>query len=163
MRQQRYGRIINTSSASGLYGAVGQSNYGAAKAGIAGFTRVVARDLGRYGITVNAIVPAAETRLTANIPEQSQATRAAMGRPQQFPDADDIAPFAVYLATDEATNINGQLFYVSGGEISLLCHPTPVKSIYKIGRWTLDELSGIIHDTLAKDLVNPAPPQAPNP
>ncbi|MFH1486458.1 MAG: SDR family oxidoreductase [Chloroflexota bacterium] len=163
MRQQCYGRIINTSSTSGLYGAVGQSNYGAAKAGIAGLTRVAARDLGRYGITVNAIVPAADTRLTATIPEQSRATRAAMGRPQQLPNPDDIAPFAVYLATDEASDINGQLFYVSGGEISLLCHPTPVKSIYKTGRWTLEELSGVVHSTLAKDLVNPAPAQAPNP
>ncbi|MBI2907286.1 MAG: SDR family oxidoreductase [Chloroflexi bacterium] len=161
MRQQRFGRIINTSSTSGLYGAVGQANYGAAKAGIAGLTRVVARDLGKYGITVNAVVPAAATRLTSDIPERSRATRAGMGRPETLPDPDDVAPFVVYLAGDEADSINGQLFYVSGGEVSLLCHPTPVKSIYKVGRWTLDELLKIVPATLAKDLINPAPPQPP--
>src|SRR3990170_1263208 len=70
MRQQRYGRIINFTSESGLWGNAGQANYGAAKSGIAGFTRVVARDMGRYGVTCNAIAPRAWTRLTATIPEQ---------------------------------------------------------------------------------------------
>lgn len=159
MRQQRSGRIINTSSTSGLYGATGQANYGAAKAGIAGFTWAVARDLGKYRITVNAVVPAAATRLTGNIPEQSKATRATSGRPGEFPGAEDIAPFVVYLASDEAASINGQLFYVSGGEVSLLSQPKPVKSIYKMGRWTFAELVEAVPSTLAKDIVNPAPPQ----
>ncbi|MCH7522933.1 MAG: SDR family NAD(P)-dependent oxidoreductase, partial [Chloroflexi bacterium] len=70
MRQQRYGRIINFSSESGLWGNAGQANYGAAKSGIAGLTRVVARDMGRYGVTCNAIAPRAMTRLTATIPQQ---------------------------------------------------------------------------------------------
>ena len=65
MRQQRYGRIVNFSSISGLRGNSGQANYGAAKAGIAGLTRVVARDLGRYGVTCNAIAPGASTRMVA--------------------------------------------------------------------------------------------------
>jgi len=65
MRQQRYGRIVNYSSVSGLQGNSGQANYGAAKAGVAGLTRVAARDLGRYGVTVNCIAPGASTRLTA--------------------------------------------------------------------------------------------------
>src|SRR5574341_1403931 len=69
MRQQRSGRIINFSSESGLFGNAGQANYGAAKSGIAGFTRVVARDMGRYGVTCNAIAPRAWTRLTATIPQ----------------------------------------------------------------------------------------------
>ena len=73
MRQQRYGRIINFSSISGLGGLPGQANYGAAKAGIAGFTRVVARDLGRYGVTCNAISPGAATRMTATIPSNTGA------------------------------------------------------------------------------------------
>src|SRR4030066_95657 len=73
MRQQRYGRIINFSSESGLVGNPGQANYGAAKSGIAGFTRVIARDLGRYGVTCNAIAPAAITRMTASVPQQRTA------------------------------------------------------------------------------------------
>jgi len=70
---QVYGRIINTSSEAGLVGPVGQANYGAAKAGIAGMTRVVARELGKYGITVNAIAPIAQTRMIASVPKQKQA------------------------------------------------------------------------------------------
>ena len=77
MRQQRYGRIVNFSSISGLRGISGQSNYGAAKAAIAGLTRVVARDLGKYGVTCNAISPGAATRLTATIPDSARQLRAA--------------------------------------------------------------------------------------
>ena len=69
MRQQRYGRIVNFTSISGLQGGVGQANYGSAKAGIAGLTRVVARDLGRYGVTCNAISPGANTRMTQSVPD----------------------------------------------------------------------------------------------
>ena len=79
MRQQRYGRIVNFSSISGLRGISGQSNYGAAKAGIAGLTRVVARDLGRYGVTCNAIAPGAQTRMTATVPDSARQLRAQRG------------------------------------------------------------------------------------
>src|SRR4029077_17576328 len=72
MRQQRWGRIVNFSSISGLEGGTGQANYGAAKAGIAGLTRVVARDLGRYGVTCNAIAPGAATRMTASVPDRAR-------------------------------------------------------------------------------------------
>ena len=173
MRQQRSGRIINTSSVSGLIGFSGQANYGAAKAGIAGFTRVCARDLGRYGITVNCVAPGAATRLTLSeevlaahkiraergITDGAEETEA--GAQRELPDPEDIAPIVVFLATDAATNINGCVFRASGGQVSLLHHPTPVKSIHKDGRWTLDELLRIIPTTLAVDLVNPAPPTPP--
>jgi NAD(P)-dependent dehydrogenase (short-subunit alcohol dehydrogenase family) len=79
MRQQRWGRIINFSSTSGLTGNAGQANYGAAKAGIAGLTRVVARDLGRYGVTCNAIAPGAATRMTATVPQAARDLRARAG------------------------------------------------------------------------------------
>ena len=79
MRQQRYGRIVNFSSISGLRGNSGQANYGAAKAGIAGVTRVVARDLGRYGVTTNCIAPGAMTRMVAQVPESARQLRAARG------------------------------------------------------------------------------------
>src|SRR5205814_10652380 len=81
MRQQRSGRIISMSSTSGLYGNSGQANYGAAKDGIAGLTRVVSRDVGRYGITANAVCPGAMTRMTATVPQTARAVRAERGLP----------------------------------------------------------------------------------
>jgi hypothetical protein len=130
MRQQRRGRIINFSSISGLGGLPGQANYGAAKAGIAGFTRVVARDLGRYGVTCNAIAPGAATRMTATVPQNTSQLRARAGtaplvqepRPSTVPpmrEPEYVAPMTVFLATDAAWNINGKVFYVAGGRISL--------------------------------------------
>ncbi len=148
MRQQGSGRIISMTSAAGLIGYTGAANYGAAKAGIAGFTRVCARDLGKYNITVNAIAPNATTR-----------GRVIDFGKREIPQPEDVAPIVVFLATDSAANINGCIFDSFGGEIALYNHPTPVKSIYKEGRWTLDELLRIIPTTLAVGLVNPAPPK----
>ncbi len=162
MRQQRFGRIINFSSESGLWGNAGQANYGAAKSAIAGLTRVVARDLGRYGATCNAIAPRAWTRLTATIPQRQQGTPAAtQGAPapegiQQL-DPDMVAPMVAYLATDAAWNVNGQIFLVYAGTVAVLHHPVPWRTIFKAGLWTLDELSERAPQLL-EGTRNPAPP-----
>jgi NAD(P)-dependent dehydrogenase (short-subunit alcohol dehydrogenase family) len=177
MRQQRYGRIVNYSSVSGLQGNSGQANYGAAKAGVAGLTRVAARDLGRYGVTVNCIAPGAATRLTATVPQASRELRASRGiagaggpatpAPANQAAADAaamrgpemVAPMTVYLLLDEAWNINGRIFQVAGGHIGLLqdMYP-PFKNIYKHGLWTLDELRMLVPQQLMAGVVNPAPP-----
>ncbi len=171
MKQQRSGRIVNMSSASGL-GNAGQANYSAAKEGIIGFTRTVARDLGRYGVTCNAIRPAAGTRLTLS-PEMAEASRrrdervaagqeaARRAAAGDIADPDDVAPFAVWLCTDAAADVNGYDFYVRGGHVGLYSQPTQIKIIYKEGRWTLDELDRLVPTSLAAGLVNPAPPQPP--
>ena len=116
----------------------GQANYGAAKSAIAGLTRVVARDLGRYGVTCNAIAPRAWTRLVATIPGRD-------GNPDTERltqlDPEMIAPMVAYLATDEAWNVNGQTFLVYAGTVAVLQHPTPWRTAFKPGMWTLDELS----------------------
>ena len=132
MRQQRSGRIISMSSTSGLYGNSGQANYGAAKDGIAGLTRVVAREMGKYGVTVNAVAPAAATRMMAAIPESARRARDARGvalpRSQGSLGSlapEDVAPFVVYLATDAAGDINGQTFAVMGGVIAHLNDQAP--------------------------------------
>jgi NAD(P)-dependent dehydrogenase (short-subunit alcohol dehydrogenase family) len=168
MRQQRYGRIINMSSTSGIIGNPGQANYGAAKSGIAGFTRVVAKDLGRYGVTCNAIAPGAATRLTATVPDASRELRsragitgAASARPpaaMQLREPEYVAPMAAYLASDDAWNINGQVFHVSGGNVGLAWHPTPMRTIWKDAMWTLDELEEIVPAVLMAGIANPAPP-----
>ncbi len=167
MRQQKSGRIISMSSTSGLYGNSGQANYGAAKDGIAGLTRVVSRDLGKYGITVNAIAPAASTRMIATVPQKARDIRqargvslaapVAAGLPQLRADPDDVAPFVVYLASDAAAGINGQTFLVRGSVIALLNYPAPVRTITKHGRWTAEEIAMLFPSTLGMDLVNPAP------
>ncbi|MEO6197171.1 MAG: SDR family NAD(P)-dependent oxidoreductase [Dehalococcoidia bacterium] len=161
MRQQRYGRIINFSSESGLWGNAGQANYGAAKSGIAGITRVVARDLGRYGITCNAIAPRAWTRLTATIPDArpNQGDEGSTEDRLASLDPDLVAPMTTYLATDNAWNINGQVFHVYGGIVSVLNHPLPWRTIFKPGMWTLDELSDRVPSML-EGTENPMPPAA---
>jgi NAD(P)-dependent dehydrogenase (short-subunit alcohol dehydrogenase family) len=159
MRQQRYGRIINFSSISGLRGNVGQANYGAAKAGIAGFTRVVARDLGRYGVTCNAIAPMAITRMTASVPGQrAAAPGSVVTAAVQEMRPEHVAPMTLYLATDDAWNINGQIFHVSGGMVSLAQPETPIATITKNSKWTLEELGTLVPQYLMHGIPNPAPP-----
>ena len=163
MRQQRYGRIVNFSSISGLRGNSGQANYGAAKAGIAGLTRVVARDLGRYGVTCNAIAPVAQTRMIAAIPEAGRQVRAQRGiaaasEPVVEPTAEHVAPMTVYLCTDDAWNINGKIFHVAGGDVSLAAEETPVRQISKAGKWEVEELLSLVPAHLLLGVENPAPP-----
>ena len=165
MRQQRSGRIITFTSESGLIGNSGQANYGAAKSGIAGFTKVVAKDMGRYGVTVNSIAPRASTRMIADIPGSAAEIRARSGvapisGEEDLADLnpDHIAPFVCYLATDFAENINGQIFLVYGDTISLVSQPRPQKSIYEPeGTWDLEKLAPMARDVLTKDIYNPAP------
>jgi NAD(P)-dependent dehydrogenase (short-subunit alcohol dehydrogenase family) len=171
MRQQRSGRIINFSSSSGLIGNAGQANYGAAKVGIAGLTRVIAKDLGRYGVTCNAIAPGAATRMTQSVSDQARELRSRAGIAasgsatlpgvaQMSRDPEMIAPMAVFLASDYAWNINGQIFNVAGGTVSLANHPLPLRGIYKAGMWTLDELDEMVPTRLMVGTTNPAPPPA---
>jgi len=167
-RQQRSGRIINTSSIAGL-GNMGQANYTAAKEGIIGFTRTVARDMGRYGVTCNAIRPVAASRLTVT-PElkAAQEKLAASGMAgagitpsssEGPPPPEAVSPFVVFLCTDRAADINGRNFDVGGGKLALYSEPENFRSIFKDGIWTVDELCDLIPKTLAKDLVNPSPPK----
>jgi NAD(P)-dependent dehydrogenase (short-subunit alcohol dehydrogenase family) len=169
MRQQRRGRIVSISSTSGVYGNSGQANYGAAKDGIAGLTRVVSRDLGRYGITVNAVCPGALTRMSQTVPQAARRMREARRLQTGFEERsfplrnfgpENVAPWVVYLATDAARNVNGQTFLVMAGLVALLSYPAPVRTIQKDGRWTPEEIATVFPHTLGMDLVNPAPPEA---
>ncbi len=108
-------RIINTSSPSGIYGNVGQTNYGAAKAGIAAFTVIAAMELVRYGVTVNCIAPAAFTRMTADLPGFAGADEAA----QEALGPRWIANVAAWLASPEAKNVTGRVFDVVGNRVGI--------------------------------------------
>ena len=168
-RQQRSGCLITFSSTSGLYGNSGQANYGAAKDGIAGLTRCFARDMGRYGARANSISPGADTRMTATVPDSAREIRAASGiqsasgaQPIRLRrEAEDIAPMVTWLASDAAKDVNGQVFHVTGGEVSLMNNPEPVRTLSTQGRWTVEEIAAMFPGTIGMDLVNPAPPQAP--
>ena len=166
-RQQRSGNIITFSSTSGLYGNSGQANYGAAKDGIAGYTRAIARDMGRYGVRVNSISPGANSRMTATVPQSARDIRASSGISRQQPklelrrEPEDIAPFVTWLASDKADGVNGQVFHVTGGEVSLMNNPEVARTITTQGRWSVDEIGAMFPGTLGLDLVNPAPRQAP--
>jgi NAD(P)-dependent dehydrogenase (short-subunit alcohol dehydrogenase family) len=160
-RQQRSGRVITFSSTSGLYGNSGQANYGAAKDGIAGFTRVVARDMGRYGVTANSIAPSAATRMIGSVPEEARTLRSARGiagGANLRGEAEDVAPFVTWLASNEAANVNGHVFHVTDGLVTLLNEPEPVKTIHKDSRWTVEELVRVFPATIGVELYNPAPP-----
>ena len=166
-RQQRSGRIVTFASESGLFGNTGQGNYAAAKSGIAGFTKVAAKDLGRYGVTANSICPRANTRMTQSVPDAARQLRA--DRPQDREETpqelamhpEDIGPFVAYLSSDQAASINGQTFLVYDGVITKLSLPRRVRTIFKQGRWTTEELLEMVPQNLTQGLVNPSPPQAP--
>jgi NAD(P)-dependent dehydrogenase (short-subunit alcohol dehydrogenase family) len=134
------GRVINTSSPSGIFGNVGQTNYGAAKAGIAGFTIIAAQELGRYGATVNCLAPNARTRMTENI-------FGAMPKPAEGEfdplDPANISPVVVALASDEAQGITGQCFFVYGSTVNVL-KPWDVGTFVQKGEgmWEPEELLG---------------------
>jgi NAD(P)-dependent dehydrogenase (short-subunit alcohol dehydrogenase family) len=106
-------RLINTSSVSGIYGNVGQTNYGAAKMGIAAFTIISSRELRRYGVTVNAIAPGALTRLTEDLGGPITEERRKSGDPKW------VAPIAVWLASEESSEVSGRMFEASGGVLAI--------------------------------------------
>ena len=106
-------RIINTSSVSGIYGNIGQTNYGAAKMGIAAFTIIASRELRRYGVTVNAIAPGALTRLTEDLGGPITEERKRSGDPKW------VAPIAVWLASEQSSEVSGRMFEASGGVLAI--------------------------------------------
>ena len=166
MREQKWGRIVNTTSTAWL-GTVGHCNYGAAKAGVVGLTRSVAREIGRYGVTCNAYAPTASTRFSAS--EEIQAgfkkryeaglmTKERFEELTNLPGPETVAPFIVYLCTDAAADINGQVFDVTGNNIAMYSEPVKGKMITKgEGTWSVDELIAQVPGILLPGYKNPAP------
>ncbi len=132
--------VVNTSSTSGLLGNPGQTNYGAAKAGIAAFTVIAAEELSRYGVRVNAIAPAARTRMTESTPGLSDIIKAPED-PGRFDiwDPANVSPLVAYLATEDCP-ANGRVFFVQGGRVQLFQGWTRTDAVEKNDRWTVAEL-----------------------
>lgn len=140
-------RIINTSSGAGLQGSIGQSAYSAAKGGIASLTLVQAAELGRYGITANALAPAARTRMTET------AFAAAMQAPEDGFDANDpanVAPTVVWLASAQSAEVTGQVFELQGGRIMLSEGWRNGPGVDQARRWRPSEVGSVVHDLLAQ-------------
>ena len=151
MKPRGYGRIVNTSSTSGLHGNKGQGNYGAAKAGIAGFTRVLGMELPKYGITCNAIAPGARTRMTTGL--MNRAGGAAPPPPEGWDvrGPENVAPMVCYLASEAAGHISAKVFGVGGVDIRLYPDYRPIKTISredKDGPWEPAELIGRMKDLI---------------
>lgn len=136
--------VVNTSSTSGLLGNPGQTNYGAAKAGIAAFTVISAQELSRYGVRVNAIAPAARTRMTEQTPGLGDIVKAPAD-PAAFDvwDPANISPLVGYLATADCP-VTGQVFFVQGGQVRLFQPWTMTTTADRRDRWTLAELADVV-------------------
>ncbi|OXM64615.1 MULTISPECIES: SDR family oxidoreductase [Amycolatopsis] len=140
-------RVVNTSSGAGLLGSVGQSNYSAAKAGIAGLTVVAAAELQRYGVTVNAIAPSARTRMTEEVFAET------MARPDEGFDAmapENISPLVVWLGSAESGAVTGRVFEVEGGKVSLAQAWRHGPSVDKGSRWEPGELGPVVEKLIAE-------------
>lgn len=168
-RDQRAGRIVNMSSTAWL-GTVGQSNYGASKGGIVSLTYALARELGRYGVTANAVCPSAATRMTVT-PEvtagierryrRGLVTEEQYRRSMNRPGPEYIAPLVAYLLSGAAADINGQVFKAHRGHVGRYSVPAEVNVIDKPegedAMFTLDELDAAFRGTLLAGYTNPAP------
>ncbi|ABM58669.1 SDR family NAD(P)-dependent oxidoreductase [Verminephrobacter eiseniae] len=153
--RQRMARVINTSSSSGLYGIVGQTNYGPAKAGIANMSIVAARELERYGVTVNAIYPTAMSRLTEDLFKSGRLDPKARGGPGFDPlDAANVAPLVVWLGSVSSQGVTGRVFGAKGGRITVAegWHAGP--HIEKQGRWSVSELAQRLPDLVRRAAPN---------
>ncbi len=156
--QYKYGnlndaRVINTSSGAGLLGSVGQGNYAAAKAGIAALTLQAAAELGRYGVTVNAIAPAARTRMTESTFADTMSAPAT-GFDAMAPE--NVSPLVVWLGSDRSRAVTGRMFEVEGGRIGVADGWQHGPQVDKGARWEAAELDGVVAGLLAE-----APAPAP--
>jgi NAD(P)-dependent dehydrogenase (short-subunit alcohol dehydrogenase family) len=146
MKDQGYGRIINISSSAGLRGNFGQTNYGAAKAAMMGLTFVWSMELGRYGVTVNAVAPAGATRMTASLYERSG---------QEVPLEQDPAlnaPLVTFLASERAAHVNGQILGRTDYAFTLFQHPKQIAWMWRDGGWTPELVAEYFDQMLGQHL-----------
>jgi NAD(P)-dependent dehydrogenase (short-subunit alcohol dehydrogenase family) len=142
------GRIINTSSGAGILGSVGQAAYSAAKAGIATLTLVQAAELGRYGVTANALAPAARTRMTEGVFTEMMAEVDAGAFDAMAPE--NVAPIVAWLASEDSADVTGQMFEVEGGKIGIATGWQHGPTRDKGDRWDPAELGPVVRELLAE-------------
>lgn len=141
-RDQEGGALVNMTSTSGLIGNFGQSNYSAAKLGIVGLSKSIALDMGRYNVRSNCIAPFAWSRMTSSIPAETPEEKARVAKLQKM-EVEKIAPLAVYLVSDAAQEVTGQIFAVRANEIMLFSQPRPIRSVHQSEGWTPESIAEI--------------------
>jgi NAD(P)-dependent dehydrogenase (short-subunit alcohol dehydrogenase family) len=153
------GRVILAGSPAGQRGNFGQTNYAAAKAGIVAMARTWAMELGRAGVTVNAVIPNAATAMTETIPflapyvermEQGLPVPSVVRRAASFGTAEDVAGLIVYLASDASAGVTGQAIGIGGDRLSLWSHPTEIRSAFRDGGWSADVIAEAFESTVAE-------------
>ena len=164
MREQEYGRLIMVGSTSGLLGNIGQANYGAAKMGIAGLSRIVAMESTSKGITCNVICPSADTRMTRSVPTPKDPAVAAEREERlKRSRADAIAPLITFLASEDAGYVNGQIFHQRAGELSVYSHPRPTRMVHQNGGWTPESIKEVAMPSLANQFYDIASSRSVHP
>ena len=142
-------------STSGLLGNVGQANYGAAKLGIAGLSRIVAMENTSKNVTSNVICPSADTRMTRSVPTPKDADAAAEREERlRLSPADAIAPLCTFLASEDAGHVTGQIFHQRGAELSLYSQPRPIRTIHKNQGWTVETIRDKAMPSLAPHFID---------
>lgn len=148
-KEQESGSFINMTSTSGLIGNNGQANYSAAKLGIVGLSKSIALDMQRYNVRSNCIAPFAWSRMTSSIPAETDAEKARVEKLKKM-EAGKIAPLAVYLASDAAQAVNGQIFAVRANEIMLFSQPRPIRTVHMSEGWTPESIGEIAIPAMRK-------------
>jgi NAD(P)-dependent dehydrogenase (short-subunit alcohol dehydrogenase family) len=151
-RQQESGAYVHMTSTSGLVGNFGQANYSAAKLGIAALSKSIALDMARYNVRSNCIAPFAWSRMTSSIPAETPDQQARVAKLQQMT-PDKNAPLAVFLASDAAQGVSGQVFATRMNEIILMSQSRPMRSIHHAGGWTPEAIAGHALPALKPNLL----------
>jgi len=141
-RKQGSGAYVHMTSTSGLIGNFGQANYSAAKLGVTALSKSIALDMQRFGVRSNCIAPFAWSRMTSSIPAETPEQKARVARLQQMT-PDKNAPLAVFLASDAAKDVTGQIFAARHNELFLFSQPRPIRSVHKDGGWTPESVAEI--------------------
>jgi NAD(P)-dependent dehydrogenase (short-subunit alcohol dehydrogenase family) len=153
MREQQSGAFVHMTSTAGLVGTLGMANYAAAKIGIVGLSRSIAIDMGHFGIRSNAIAPAAHSRMIDATPNQTPEMAARIERRQRAQKPEHVAALAVFLLSDAAKTINGQIFGARGAEIYLYSQPRPVRTVFRSGGWSQEVLAAQLPGALKTALT----------
>jgi NAD(P)-dependent dehydrogenase (short-subunit alcohol dehydrogenase family) len=151
-RERNSGAYVHMTSTSGLVGNFGQANYMAAKLGIMGLSRGIALDMARFNVRSNCIAPFAFSRMNESIPAQTEQDKRRLAAFQRMT-PEKIAPLAVYLCSDAAAGISGQIFSVRNNEIYLFNQPRPIKTMHCADGWTPDQIARDLRTAFASSLT----------